>query len=171
MNIVLTGMRASGKTSLGKALSKKLGWDFVDIDHLIEDKLNKKIVQFVKEEGWDAFRALEHETALECATLKNTIISTGGGTMMNPDSANALKQTGFVVLLTCPIEVLGKHLNASYERPSLTGEKTALEELKEIWEKRKDQYHAVADLIHDTSTWPNLDKLLEKLQKSDTIHI
>ncbi len=169
MNIVLTGMRASGKTSLGKDLAKKLGWKFVDIDHLIEAKVNKKIDQYVKEVGWEKFRAIEHETALECSTLNKTVISTGGGTMMNPESAAALKKTGFVVLLSCPLETLQKNLNLSYERPSLKGEKTALEELEEVWEERKDQYQAVADMTHDTSYWPNIKNLLEKLRKTDII--
>ncbi|MBT5016786.1 shikimate kinase [Candidatus Peregrinibacteria bacterium] len=169
MNIVLTGMRASGKTSLGKELAKKLGWKFVDIDHLIEAKIDKKIDQYVKETGWEKFRALEHETALECAELNQAIISTGGGTMINSDSAKALKKTGFVVLLTCPIKVLGENLNASYERPSLKGEKSALEELEEIWKERKEQYHAVADITHDTSHWPNINKLIESLRKNEII--
>ncbi len=169
MNIVLTGMRASGKTSLGKELAKELGWNFVDIDHLIEDRVNKKIDHYVKEVGWKKFRALEHEIALECAELNNTIISTGGGTMMNPKSAAALKKTGFIVLLTCPLEILQKNLGASYERPSLTGEKSALEELQEIWEKRQETYHAVADLTHDTSSWPNIDKLIKNLRKQEII--
>lgn len=169
MNIILTGMRGSGKTSLGKELAKKIGWKFVDIDHLIETKLNKKIDQYVKESGWDAFRKIEHEIALDCAKLIKTVISTGGGTMMNKKTAIALKKTGFVILLTCPLEILRKNLAKSYDRPSLTGQKDAIKELEEIWENRKKQYHAVADIIHDTSYWPNLPKLLEKLLEKKII--
>ena len=162
MNIIFTGMRGTGKTTLGKQLAEALGWDFVDIDQLIELKLNTKIDQFVKENGWDAFRKEEKEVAAQCANLDKTIISTGGGTMMNPKSAKHLKKNGTVILLTCAPKQLRDYLEAGYERPSLTG-KSALEELEKVWEERKDQYHAVADLIHDTTHWPSINDLIEKL--------
>ena len=171
MNIILTGMRASGKTSLGKKLAKKLGWTFVDLDHKIEKRLNTKIDQYVKDNGWEAFRKAEKEVTQECANLDQTIISTGGGTMMDPENAKALKQNGLIVLLTCPLKILQKNLAASYERPSLTGEKSALQELEDIWNKRKAQYHAVADITHDTSYWPNLKQLLKKLKKIDHLNL
>ncbi len=163
MNIVLTGMRGSGKTSFGEKLAKKIGWNFIDIDHEIESKLNKKIDQFVKEEGWDAFRELEKEVALECAKLDKTVISTGGGTLMDEESTEALKQNGHVVLLYRPIEKLRRNLSHSHERPSLTGDKDALDELEEVWNERKERYHAVADTIHEPKKWPDLEALIEKL--------
>lgn len=169
MNIILTGMRGCGKTSLGKELAKKINWKFIDIDQLIETRLNKKIDQYVNEFGWPAFRKIEQEVTLKCAKLKKTVISTGGGTMINPKNASALKKNGFVVLLTCPLEILRKNLLKSYDRPSLTEKKDSLKELDEVWEKRKEQYYAIADIIHDTSYWPNLPKLLEKLLEKQII--
>ncbi|MDP2625159.1 MAG: shikimate kinase [Candidatus Peregrinibacteria bacterium] len=164
MNIVFTGMRGTGKSSLGKELSRRIKWDFIDIDKEIERILNKKVVQYVEEAGWEAFRKMEQEVAIEAANRTKTVISTGGGTMMDPESARALKASGHVVLLICDMEKLKEYLLASYERPSLGGEKSAIEELEEVWGQRKDQYHAIADTIHETNRWPNVKELLEKLK-------
>lgn len=163
MNIILTGMRGSGKTSLGKRLAEKLGWVFIDIDHEIESKLNKKIDQYVKEEGWDAFRKIEKQVTSECAQKDQTVISTGGGTLMDEENANLLKQNGHVVLLERPLEKLRENLKQSHERPSLTGEQNALDELQTIWNERKDRYYAVADTVFNPEPWPNVKGLIQKL--------
>jgi shikimate kinase len=171
MNIVFTGMRGTGKTTLGKKIAKLIQWDFVDIDKEIEKKVNKKIDQYVDEFGWEAFRKEETLVAKKCAQLEKTVISTGGGTMMNPENAAALKGNGHVVLLVCKMERLKIYLSKSYQRPSLGGEKSAIEEMHEVWAKRKDQYYEVADTIHDTSRWPSHKKLLKTLQSVESLNL
>jgi shikimate kinase len=163
MNIVLTGLRGTGKTSLGKLLAEKLKWDFVDIDKEIEKKIQISLHEWIRANGWNAFRAIEKEMALESAKRDNTVIATGGGTLLNEESAVTLKKSGHIILLVCSMETLKKNLQESYARPSLKGE-CAIEEIQEIWEERKETYHRWADTIHDTTAWPNLEELIEKLK-------
>jgi shikimate kinase len=171
MNIIFTGMRGSGKTTLGEQIAQTIGWDWIDLDQLLEIELNQKLDKYVEEYGWDAFRDAEKKIALESANRAQTVISTGGGTMMHPESAQALKDSGVVVLLKCDLDTLRKYLENSYERPSLTGTQSALDELMEIWEERKDQYHEVADIVHDTSNWPPHDELLDKLREHPDLEL
>lgn len=164
MNIVFTGMRGTGKTTLGQALAQAIEWPFLDLDQMIETELNKKIVQLVEEEGWEAFRKLEKEMAHRLALHDRTIISTGGGTLIDEDNARALKENGHVVLLTCDLTALQSYLNQSYLRPSLLGKFSAVDEVETIWAQRKDRYHAVADTVHDTTNWPDVETLIQKLR-------
>jgi shikimate kinase len=164
MNIVFTGLRGTGKTTLGRALAESLNWPFIDLDEEIERILNKKIVQFIEEGGWEPFRALEKQVARKAAKKEKTVISTGGGTLIDPENADVLKKNGHVVLLVCDMKQLKETLEKSHARPSLTGQKDAIEELEEIWEQRKKQYHALADTIHDNTGWPPVEDLLEKLK-------
>lgn len=165
-NLILTGMRGTGKTTLGKALALYLGWNFVDLDEWIEKKCGKGVHEMVMNEGWDAFRAWEKEAVSACDGLKKTVISTGGGTLMDDDNAKKLKSHGFVILLIADVGTMRKNLAQSHARPSVTnttGKTSALDELETVWEDRRDRYHAVANLIHDTTHGMNLDDLLEKL--------
>lgn len=164
MNLILTGMRGCGKTSLGKQLATALGWSFLDLDEWIETQSNQTIVQMVKSHGWPHFRALEHEAVRHAATLDRTVIATGGGTLMDPSNTNLLKKNGHVVLLTCELPQLLKNLQQSHSRPALTPGKTTLNELEDIWESRRARYHDVADTIHDTTEWPPVETLIETLK-------
>lgn len=157
-------MRGTGKTTLGKQLAEALGWPFVDLDREIERISNKKIVQLVEEEGWETFRAIEKKAVEHAAALDCTVISTGGGTLMDHDNTATLKENGHVILLTCDLAQLIKNLEASHARPALTRGKTALEEVAEVWESRKARYHEVADTVHDTSDWPPIESLIKKLR-------
>jgi len=157
-------MRCSGKTRLGREIAAKLNRPFFDIDQEIEHTVNKKIDQFVKEKGWPAFRAMEKRVAQQLAKKKNVVISTGGGTLMNPENAKILKKTGFVIFLKVPPSLLKKRLQKSYARPSLTGTQSSLQELDKIWEKRKPIYERVADLTYTVKEENNVETLLTKIQ-------
>ena len=82
-NIVFLGMMGSGKTSVGKLISKKLKLDFFDIDQQIEKKLNMEILKIFKEKGELFFRKIEEKITLDILKKKNIIISLGGGGFLN----------------------------------------------------------------------------------------
>ena len=89
-NIVLVGMMGAGKSSIGKLLSKKIGFDFVDIDKLIEEKEDKTIVEIFKINGEKYFRDLEEKISIEKLKNTNQVIALGGGAYLN---RNIRKQT------------------------------------------------------------------------------
>lgn len=171
MNIVFTGMRGTGKSTLGRALADHLKWPFVDVDKEIERRLNKKIIHLIEKEGWSAFRALERTMAQELTMRDRTVISTGGGMLIDPTCCKLLKENAHVVLLVCNLDQLKICLASSYKRPSLTGKASAIEEIEKVWEERKERYHALADTIHDTTDWPPLEILLEKLKRVPDLNL
>ena len=99
MNIILTGLRGSGKTTVGKILAKKLKWKFVDLDKEIEKEEKMKIKNIVELKGWEYFRAKEAEVTKKVAQLDKRIISTGGGTIIDKENEIELKKNGKVVYL------------------------------------------------------------------------
>lgn len=149
MNIVLTGLRGTGKSSIGQALADLMEMGFVDIDDEIEHEIGD-ISNFVPKKGWGAFRKIEKQAALKVAQRDNLVISTGGGTMMDPQSAAALKKNAVVVFMYCDLDVLMKRLENDH-RPSLTGVKRSHEEIEEIWHQRKPVYERVADVRIDVT--------------------
>ena|GEM_PF-84938 len=157
-------MRCSGKTRLGRDIATQLNRPFFDIDQEIEHMMNKKIDQFVKEKGWPAFRNLEKRVTQRLAKEKNVIISTGGGTLMDPQNAKILKKTGLVIFLNASLPLLKKRLQKSYARPSLTGTQSSLQELDKIWKERKPVYERVADLIYTVKEENNVENLMKKIQ-------
>ncbi len=140
MNIILTGLRGSGKTSLGKVLAKKLKWDFIDMDALIEKREKQKISQIVEKDGWEHFRELEKEASVELGKLKDTVIATGGGTIIDQVNEKALKKNGRIIYLYRSPEDCLEHTKGSKNRPSLTEESSPLEELKTLYLQRNGRY-------------------------------
>ena len=82
-NIVLIGMMGSGKSSIGKILSKKLNLEFIDIDSKIEEKENMTISQIFETKGEEYFRKLEEIISINNLKLQNKVISLGGGGYIN----------------------------------------------------------------------------------------
>lgn len=154
-NLVLTGMRGSGKSRLGALLGRALGRRFIDIDDLIEEKEKKSISEIVSRRGWKYFRLLEQKVVQKFALMRQTVIATGGGTLMNPRNAKILKRNSKIVFLECPVKILRRRIGASTHRPSLTGKKNFLDELAEIYEKRKRKYEDIADAVVDVSRQTN----------------
>ncbi len=151
MNVILTGLRGTGKSSIGLALSRHLGYRFVDTDTMIEETARCRIAELVTQHGWPHFRELEQSVVQRVAATDRQVIATGGGTLMNHSNAALLKTHGIVVLLICDLAILQKRIAFDKNRPSLTGRGAADTEMTQVWEERKPHYYAVADLTYDVS--------------------
>ncbi|MBQ6816296.1 MAG: shikimate dehydrogenase [Clostridia bacterium] len=106
MNIVLTGMPGSGKSTIGKQIAKITGRKFYDTDTLIEKKLNKSITEIFKTFGEEKFRNIESNVIYETSKLSGVIISTGGGAVLNNENIINLKQNGKVFFLNRSLDEL-----------------------------------------------------------------
>ena len=133
MNIVLTGLRGSGKTTVGKILAKKLKWKFVDLDKEIEKEEKMKIKDIVELKGWEYFRAKEAEVTKKVAQLDKRIISTGGGTIIDKENEKELKKNGKVVYLYVQPDTCADRILNDTNRPVLTDKKTLKEEINDIY--------------------------------------
>ncbi len=103
MNIILTGFMGTGKSTIGQAVAERLHYRLVDTDELIEAQ-HGPITGVFAVKGEDGFRAIEQDAAQAAASQKQVVISTGGGTMVHPDSAWALERSGLVYTLTASVD-------------------------------------------------------------------
>lgn len=149
-NIVLIGMRGSGKSTIGRALAHLLQRKFIDLDKVIEKEANMKISDIVAKHGWEHFRDLESKAVQEYASSKNIIIATGGGAILRDNNTNALKKNGTLVFLSANSNVLAERIKNCTKRPSLTN-KNIEDEIEEIWQNRQNKYTQAADIIIDVS--------------------
>ena len=145
MNIVLIGMRGTGKTTVGQLLAQSLKRDFVETDELITKKSGLPIAEIVEKHGWEYFRDLESQVVQEISTLDNAVISTGGGVVTRKENVHALKTNGLVILLTATIDTMEKRLTGA-KRPPLTTQQTIRQEIEEILKKRKVLYEKASDI-------------------------
>lgn len=149
-NVVLIGMRGSGKTTVAKILSKKLKRDLIETDELAIKKACLTISEIVQKFGWDKFRQLETDALKKSAAADNKIISTGGGVVLKNHNIQLLKKSGAIFYLRCRPDTLIKRTGNDPGRPALTVKKTLEEEIKEVLKQRQKLYEKAADEIIDT---------------------
>ncbi|OUO34904.1 shikimate kinase [Olsenella sp. An290] len=105
-NVVLIGMPGAGKTSCGRRLARALGRPFVDIDEAIAAECGRDAAQIIREDGEDAFRAIETRVTGSYAARSGLVIACGGGVVTRPENRDLLRQNGRVVLLDRPLAEL-----------------------------------------------------------------
>jgi shikimate dehydrogenase len=149
MNIVLIGMRGSGKTAVGKVLAQKLGRELIEMDELITEKAGLSIPQIVEKHGWERFRDLEEELTAEVAKRDNIVNATGGGVVVREPNVSRLKQNGLLVWLTASTDTLLQRVGEDDQRPSLTG-KSQREDLEITLAERQPLYQRAADITIGT---------------------
>ncbi|MDC1154797.1 shikimate kinase [Candidatus Pelagibacter sp.] len=116
-NIVFLGMMGSGKTSIGKLISKKLKLDFFDTDLKIEKKLGMKISKIFSEKGEIFFRGLEEKITIDILKKKNIIVALGGGAFMNQKIRKEILSNHLSVWLNWDSKTLIKRIGNSQKRP------------------------------------------------------
>lgn len=153
MILTLIGYRATGKTTLAKLLAERLAWDWIDADVEIERRAGKSIAQIFADDGEPAFRDLEAKVIAELCRRDRLVVASGGGAPLRQESRQAMRDGGKVVwLMALPETILARmtidHTTAA-RRPNLT-DKTPLDEIVELLEKREPIYRESADWVVDT---------------------
>ena len=165
--VILIGYMGSGKTTVGKALSKETGMMFYDLDWYIESRMHKTVSQIFAEKGEEGFRKIEYNMLHEVAEFEDVIISCGGGTPCFFDNIDYLNQQGEVVYLKASPETLYKHLlMAKIERPLLK-DKSADELIAYITEhlKQREPFYEKARHMLDVNVLDDYDKIKISVQQ------
>ncbi len=144
MNVVLIGYRGSGKSTVAEALSRKTGMEVISTDAMITKKEAADIPQIVRRHGWEYFRDMESEVIREVSVLKNVIVDAGGGVVAREQNMKLLRDTGAVFWLTASVETITRRIEASDERPSLTGDRSFLQEISGVLKERTPLYEKAA---------------------------
>ena len=138
----------TGKSSVGRLAAEQLRFAFLDTDHVIEARAGQAIAEIFAEQGEAAFREMESKVVKELATREHTVISTGGGLVVNPENLASLKQHALVVCLWASPEGIYARVKNQNHRPLLDSP-DPLEKIRALLTERKPAYKQ-ADVLLNT---------------------
>ena len=161
MNVYLSGLIGSGKTTLGRRLAARLGRPFLDLDRELDGDLGRSFHELVREQGWLAFREREYEIVKRFAPAKDAVCALGGGTIRYAWNRDALRGTGVTVFLEAELATLAVRVRAA-DRPRVNPGISLEEDLAAIWAAAAPLYRA-ADLTYRTDTGRSVDEEVEDL--------
>jgi len=162
-SIFLVGMMGAGKTSVGKLLARRLGKTFYDSDQVIETRTGVKISVIFELEGEAGFRAREAAVISELTALKDVVLATGGGVVLDPGNRELLKVRGTVVYLRASVSELWNRTRHDRNRPLLrTTDPQA--RLFELHAQRDPLYREIADVTVETGS-QSVKTLVAKLEQ------
>ena len=126
--IYLVGFMAAGKSTVARALARRLGWGAEDIDELIEARERRTVAEIFQKQGEPYFRAREREILKLLLPLRHVVVATGGGTFMDPENRSAINLDGLSVWLDVPFTELLARIPADGRRP-LAADRESMERL------------------------------------------
>lgn len=148
-NIYLIGPMGVGKTTIGRILARRLGMEFADADYEIEHRTGVSIATIFDIEGEEGFRQRESGVVQELADRSGIVLATGGGAVLAEANRRVMRDSGLVIYLRAPIDILVERTRSAKHRPLLQrgDPKQVLESLLAV---RGPIYEAAADLVMDT---------------------
>ncbi len=149
-NVILCGFMATGKSSVGEKLAALLGYEFLDMDAIIEAETGMPIPQLFSTRGEPAFRELECRVAEQVSQRTGCVIATGGGTIVNRNNYENLKRSGILIALTADPEIILLRAGTGESRPML-GKGDPIQRIRDLMQQRSAAY-ALADITVDTSS-------------------
>ena len=169
--IFLVGYMGSGKSTVGKMLSSRLGYQLIDIDTFIENRFHKTIAQLFAERGENGFRDLEHLLLEEVCGFEDTVIATGGGAACFHDNMDLMNRSGLTVYLRVPVNILVERLKHGRSQRPLVSQKSD-EELLSFIEgmlQTCDPFYSQAQMIVDSKAvldFSFVDDIVEKVMRN-----
>lgn len=151
--IYLAGFMGSGKSTIGPILANTIGFDFVDIDKLIEHQRGKRIVEIFQAEGEPAFRSIERETLQRLSTRHHCVISLGGGSIASEENFQLIHRTGIIVYIQLSPEEIVQRVHHRADRPMLKdeqGNNLPLQEMEgrvRMLLQQREEFYKRADII------------------------
>lgn len=167
-NIVLIGFMGCGKSSIGRRLAARLGYDFLDSDELITARAGKSITDLFAMEGEERFRERETAELRELVGSSRIVLATGGGAILREQNRDLLKRIGTVVWLHSDAETLFERASRSRKRPLLEVENPRAT-FNTLLESRLPVYGQACTLQVDASGLSHeqtLEQILRALEKS-----
>jgi len=144
-SVILVGMPGAGKSTLGVMLAKELAKDFVDTDLLIQLRAGQTLQAVLDEQGYQALRALEEETLLECRFTSH-IVATGGSAVYSEKGMAHLQSYGTVVYLDVALDELNRRIS-NYETRGIA--RRPDQSFEDLFAERKALYERYADIVVD----------------------
>lgn len=165
-NIVLIGFMGTGKSTIGRVLSQRLGYRLIDTDAEIVRRCGREIHEIFNEKGEKYFREVESSIIDEVSKTDNVIIACGGGVVKNRDNVRKLKEKGFIVCLKADIDTIYKRVAYDGNRP-LAGGKTK-KDLQDLLNEREKLYESAYIFIDTTDIKPSeaADSIINAFMKT-----
>lgn len=156
--LYLVGFMGAGKTTIGRALSRRIGWRFEDVDERIESRTRRTVASIFAQHGESHFRQLERQVLGDLLPQRQVIVATGGGTFAEPDNRALMLADGAVAWLDIPLAKVLERVPADGRRP-LAADRVAMEQL---YARRRLAY-AEAHVRFDASAPPaeTVERLLD----------
>ena len=161
-NLVLVGMMAVGKTTLGKIVAKKQNLEFVDTDLNIEKKNSMTINEIFNKKGEIFFRKEEEKEVLESLKKKNCVIALGGGAFLNDNLRKNILKDALSIWLDVDLKTINERIKWNKKRPLLNTEKKS-EKVNDLYSERKNIYELAEHKINCKNLSKN--KIVDKIIK------
>jgi len=145
--VVLVGFMGAGKTTVGRTLAEQLGWEFIDLDVLVESRTGRSVARLFEESGEVAFRREEKAAAEEASSREAVVIAAGGGAFPEPDTRAVLQRGALTVWLRCGIDTLRRRIPDDGSRPNARNR----ERIGPLLAAREPAYR-MADMVVDTES-------------------
>jgi shikimate kinase len=164
-SIALIGFMATGKSTVGKALKRRLGksYRFIETDQVVIEIAGKPIPKIFAEDGEAQFREYEIEACKKVARLSKAIISCGGGVVLNKINIERLKKSFYIILLTATPEVIyDRAMREGIKNRPLIDKEDPLKEIKKILHYREPYYYSSPEIVIDTSE-KQIEEIVEEI--------